>query len=226
MAFLALAFLSAIVIVIPIFGPFWQGFKIFHALLSQDQRYMSSFATMLADTMSGANVPFNLTRQQLARDQAKLLGRIFFAIIYIYALYISSKRLSDLLRACFITFFFFIALALSNFEVWYGIWPIMLAILLPSTVVSLSMLVFAYGVSLSVINYTFLIAWLGASEPNYALANNLAYLMTFVPAILILFCFTLHQLFSSNAKIAEEQVLEQEPVDELVPLHTRERASA
>lgn len=216
MTYLALAFLSALVIVVPIFGPFWQGLNTFHALLSQDQRYMSSFATMLADTVSG----------QMTRDRAKLLGRIFFGIIYLYALSISSKRLSDMLRACFITFFFFTALAVSNFEVWCSIWPIMLATLLPSTVVSLSMLVFAYGVSLSVTNYVFLVAWLGFTEPSYALANNLAYLMTFVPPILILFCFTLQQILSANPKIAKDRASEQKPVDELVLMHVRERTSA
>lgn len=198
MTYLALALLSALVIIIPIYGPFWQGFETFHSLLFQDQRYQSSFATMLADTVSG----------QMTQDQAKLLGRVLFAIIYLYALYLSRKRLTDMLLACFITFFFFIALAVSNFEVWYAIWPMMLAILLPSPVVSLSMLIFAYGVSLSVINYIFLVRWLGVTEPSFALANNLAYLMTFVPSILIIFCFTLQQLLSANSKRAKDRVLE------------------
>lgn len=203
MTYLALAILSAVVIVVSIYGPFWQGLKTFQALLSQDQRYMSSFATMLADTVSG----------QMTRDRAKLLGRVPFGILYLYALTLSRKRLPDMLRACFITLFFLTALAVSNFEVWYAIWPMMFAILLPSTVVSLCMLVFAYGVSLSVTNYVFLVAWLGFTEPSYALANNLAYLMTFIPSILILFCFTLQQMVSSQA-------WEKKPVDESVNANT------
>jgi len=189
MIYLALAIFSALVLILSIYGPFWQGLQTLNALQSQDKRYMSSFATMLADTSLG----------KVTRDQAKLLGRVFFGIIYLYALTLSQKRLPDMLRACFMTLFFLVALAVSNFEVWYAIWPMMLAILLPSTVVSLSMLVFAYGVSLSVTNYVFLASWLGFTEPSYALANNLAYLMTFMPAILILFCFTLQQILSTHS---------------------------
>ncbi|HEY4032354.1 MAG TPA: hypothetical protein VGL94_00125 [Ktedonobacteraceae bacterium] len=212
--YLALVIFSTLMLFMLVYAPFWQGIKTLNALQSQDQRYMSSFATMLADTSLG----------KVTRDQAKWLGRVLFGIIYIYALFLSRKRLPDMLRACFLTLFFFTALAVTNFEVWYAIWPMMFAILIPSTIVSLSMFVFAYGVSLSVIDYIFLASWLGFTEPSYALANNLAYLMTFMPAILMLFCFTLQQIVSVKPKIDKGRVQAESPADE--PVNVKERASS
>jgi hypothetical protein len=213
MAYLAVAISSALVLVIVIYTPFWQGFKTFSSLLSQDTRYMASFATMLADVSSG----------KVTLNQAKLLGRVLFGIIYIYTLSLSRKRLSDMLRACFIAFFFFTALAVSNFEIWYAIWPMMLAILLSSRAVSLSMFVFAYGVSLSMTNYVFLGAWIGFTDSNYALINNLAYLMDFMPAILILFCFALQQMLSVNSKKGKSRAMAEGLASE--PAVVKERVS-
>ena len=182
--YLILAILSALLLVVVIYGPFWGGIATLNPLLSQDQRYMSSFSTMLTNISSG----------QITQGRAKLLGRVLFGIIYLYALFLSTQRLPDLLRACFLALFFFLALAVTNFEIWYAIWPVMFGILLPSAAISLSLFVFVYGASLSVTTYVYLWVWLGLTDPNLALVNDLAYLITFMPAILILICSALQQI--------------------------------
>jgi hypothetical protein len=200
MTYLTLALLSALLLVVAIYGPFWRGLNSLNTVLSQDQRYMSSFSTMLTDISSG----------QVTQDGAKLLGRVLFGITYVYALFLSTKRLPDMLRACFLALFFFLALAVTNFEIWYGIWPAMFAILLPSVAVSLSLFVFVYGASLSVTAYVYLWVWLGLTTPNLAIVNNLAYLITFMPAILIIFCFALQQMLS--VKYAIDKSLPDDPM--------------
>lgn len=193
--YLALAITTSLALIVIIFGPFWQGLKTLDPLLFQDQRYMSSFSAMLTD-ISSANI---------TQDQAKLLGRILFGGIYIYALFLSTRRLSDMIRGCFITLFFFLALAITNFEIWYAILPAMLAIITSRIAVPLAMLLFVYGASLSVTTYVYLWPWLGLSSSNLALVNNLAYLITFMPAILLLLCFVLQQGLSVKYRVYKDQ---------------------
>jgi hypothetical protein len=189
--YLILAILSALLLVVVIYGPFWGGIATLNPLLSQDQRYMSSFSTMLTNISSG----------QITQGRAKLLGRVLFGIIYLYALFLSTQRLPDLLRACFLALFFFLALAVTNFEIWYAIWPVMFGILLPSAAISLSLFVFVYGASLSVTTYVYLWVWLGLTDSNLALVNDLAYLITFMPAILILLCLALQQILPKEESL-------------------------
>jgi hypothetical protein len=188
--YLILAILSALLLVVVIYGPFWGGLATLEPLLNQDQRYMSSFSTMLTNISSG----------QITRDVAKQLGRVLFGIIYLYALFLSTRRLPDMLRACFLALFFSLAFAVTNFEIWYAIWPVMFGILLPSVAISLSLFVFVYGASLSVTIYVYLWVWLGLTDPNLALVNDLAYLITFMPAILILLYFALRQVLQLTAQ--------------------------
>jgi hypothetical protein len=106
-----------------------------------------------------------------------------------------------MLLGCFVALFFFLAFAVTNFEIWYAIWPIMLAIITARTVPSLAAFLLAYGASISATSYYYLWVWLGLSSPNLALINNIAYLITFMPAILVLFGSVLQQTLSMDYSV-------------------------
>jgi hypothetical protein len=194
MVYLALAILSALLLVIVIYRPFWDGLKALDPLLSQDQRYEASFSTMLTDVSSG----------QITLDGAKLLGRVLFGISYTYALFLARKRLPDMLLGCFIALFSLLALGVTNFEIWYAIWPVMFAILIPNTMVTLSMLVLLYAASLKETFDYFVLAWLGFTDSNFALRNSLTYLMIFMPATLIFYCLALRKMVPIKHNIETE----------------------
>jgi hypothetical protein len=170
--------LSALALVIALYAPFWQGWQTISGTITQDQRYMSSFSTLL-------NFLFP---QNVSLEQGKLLGRILYVPFYLFALFLSSrKRLTALLLGSFIALFFVQVLALSNFDIWYAIWSMMLASLLPPIAYRLAALLFVYGTSLSVTLYYYVWIWLGLQDPrNLSLMNAIAYVLTFVPALLIL----------------------------------------
>jgi hypothetical protein len=195
LTYVALAITGSLLLVAIIYAPFWQGFKTLDPVLSQDQRYMSSFSTMLIDISSG----------HITLDQAKLWGRILFGVAYLFALFLSTRRPSDMVRGCFVALFFFLAFGVTNFEIWYAIWPIMLAITTAQTLESLAVALFAYGTSLSVTTYVYLWVWLGVNNTNLALVNNLAYLITFLPATLILFGFALQSALSIASRFYKSQ---------------------
>ncbi len=189
----ALAILSAIALVIIIGGPFWDGLKTLNPLLSQDQRYEASFSTLLTDISSG----------QITLDKAKLLGRILFGISYLYALFLSRKDVHSMLCGCFIALFSLLALGMTNFEIWYAIWPVMFAVLLPNTMVTISMFILLYTASLKEAFDYFLLGWLGFTDSSFALRNSTTYIFIFVPAILIFFCLTLRKMVSIKVQDRE-----------------------
>lgn len=186
MAYLALATLSALLLVIAIAGPFWDGLKTLNPLLSQDQRYEASFSTMLTDISSG----------QLTLDKAKLVGRILFGISYLYALLLSRKDFLYMIYGCFIALFSLLALGVTNFEIWYAIWPVMFAVLLPNTMVTMSMLLLLYAASLKETFDYFLLAWLGFTDSAFDIRNSTTYLLIFMPTTLIFFCLRLRKMLS------------------------------
>lgn len=170
--------LSSLALIIALYSPFWQGWQTVSGTITQDQRYMSSFCTLL-------NFLFP---QNVSLEQGKLLGRILYVPFYLFALFLSSrKHLTDLLFGSFIALFFVQVLALSNFDTWYAIWPMMMAALLPQLVYRLAALLFVYGASLAVTLYYYVWIWLGLQDPrNLSLVHTVAYVLTFVPALLML----------------------------------------
>ncbi|GAC1519215.1 MAG: hypothetical protein NVS3B14_21430 [Ktedonobacteraceae bacterium] len=193
--YVVLATVTSLALIIVVYGPFWQGTKTLAPLLFQDQRYMSSFSTMLTDITSG-----NVTL-----DQAKLLGRILFGAIYVYALFLATRSKISMLQGCFITLFFLLALGVTNFEIWYAIWPAMFAILLPRVTTHLSVILFMYGSALSVTIYYYIWVWLGFTASALAFVNDLAYLMVFGPALLLLFGFALQRWLSVKQVTGTDQ---------------------
>jgi hypothetical protein len=178
---------SSLALIIALYAPFWQGWQTISGTIIQDQRYMSSFCTLL-------NFLFP---QSISLDEGKLLGRILYVPLYLFALFLSSRKLlTDLLFGSFIALFFVQVLALSNFDTWYAIWPMMLAALLPQIARRLAALLFVYGASFSVTLYYYVWVWLGLQDPlNLSLVHAIAYILTFVPALLILLVQSRRWLF-------------------------------
>jgi hypothetical protein len=190
--YVAVVTLFSLALISALYWPFWQGWKTFERLGFQNSLYMSSFSTMLTDLSSG----------QVARDQAKWLGQIWFGIIYAYALFLATQSKVRLLQGCFLASFSFLAFGVTNFEIWYAIWPVIFAVLLPAVTTQLSMLLFLYSTSLSVLLYGYLWVWLGVTDSALALINDVAYLMVFGPAFLLLGGFTLQRWFSGKPRHA------------------------
>jgi hypothetical protein len=187
-------FLQAIVVsfllIMVIYLPFWSGPNTLLSVLHEDSIYMASFATMLYDTSA----------MQISLDQGKLIGRVIFGCFYLYALFLSTKSLPNMLQGCFLTLFFLVTLATSKFEIWYAIWPVLLAVLVPRREYSLAVFLFTYGASISVTLYVYIWVWLGVNDQTVAVIHNLAYLISFAPALLLLFGFALKQFSAAQYK--------------------------
>jgi hypothetical protein len=169
------------------FAPFWSGTRIFESLLSEDQFYISSFSTLL----------FEITSSHLSLEQGKLLGRILFVLIYLYALFLSTRNTPTMLRGCFLALFFFLAFGTPKFQIWYALWPAVLAAVTPQRVTLATAFLLTYGAMLSNCVYQFLFPMLGpAVGDGFMFSNSLAYLIVFMPAVLLLFCVTLKKVLS------------------------------
>ncbi|HZR39284.1 MAG TPA: hypothetical protein VFB12_04165, partial [Ktedonobacteraceae bacterium] len=177
-----------------IYLPFWSGQDTIHSLLNEDNIYMASFATMLHDT-SGLHISL---------DQGKAIGRVIYGLFYLYALFLSTRKLPDMLRGGFIALFCLVAFATSKFEIWYAIWPVMLAVLTGRREQSLAAFLLTYGASISVTMYVYLWVWMGVNDQTLAVIHNMAYLISFAPALLLLFCSALRQLSAIQYKHSPE----------------------
>lgn len=191
---LKIVVISVLLIAI-VYGPFWSGLHTFDSLLSEEQSYISSFSTMLVE-ISPTPIPLS---------QGKLLGEVIFAFFYLYALFLSTRNRQKLLYGCFITLFFFLAFATPKFQIWYAGWPAMLAVLTLRTDKLLAAFLFTYGASLSNSVYQFLFTMMGATGDAFMFSNSLAYLITFLPALLLLFCFALRWVFSLSVQNRVDQ---------------------
>ncbi len=175
---------TSIFLIALIFGPFWAGSHTLDASLDQEHYFIASFSTLVHDISS----------KQITLENAKLLGRILFGIIYLYALYLSTKSLSSLIQAAFITLFFFLAFATGKFVPWYAIWPTMLAILLARVGETVAIGLFSYGTALSTVVYQYFFVWFGLTVPSLDASNTLAYLLCFLPAIILFYCFIMKRI--------------------------------
>ncbi len=175
----------SLLLVAILYGPFWSGTRTFESLLSEDQSYISSFSTML----------FEITPTPLPLEQGKLLGRIVFALCYLYALFLATRNKPTMLRGCFFALFFFLAFGTSKFQIWYAIWPAALAAVTPQRTILATTFLLTYGAMLSNCVYQFLFPMLGTTVGDgFMFSNGLAYLMVFMPALLLLFCATLKEV--------------------------------
>jgi len=180
----------SLLLIILLYLPFWSGLNTLLSLLHEDSIYMASFATMLHDTSA----------MQISLEQGKLIGRIIFGLFYLYALFLSTRSLPDMLRGCFLTLFFLVAFATSKFEIWYAIWPVIFAVFTARKEQSLAAFFLTYGASISVTMYVYIWVWMGVSDRAVAVIHTMAYLISFAPALLLLCGFALRQLSSTLYK--------------------------
>lgn len=194
--YLGAAGLGAAVLAISVYAPFWRGFETLHGSLLSNQRYVESFSTVILTSVPG-----------LSLDNAVLIGRLLFVPVYGFAMWIAVRSLPELARASFIASLGFLALAITNFKVWYGL----LAVALGAAVVRLpervSVILFACGATLSTALYSYVWWWRGLGNPgSLTFVNNLAYLIAFLPAIYALVYLSLTEPRDSGEREDEQPV--------------------
>ncbi len=161
--------------------PFWNGIDTITKLTFQSHRYVDSFSTLLTSLL-----PIGITL-----DQAAFVGWILFVPLYNYVLWLGAGDLEDLLRACFVVMFGFLALGVSNVEGWYVLWPVVLASAIPRLAERMSAVLLSIGATLSAILYGYVWVWMGLTDLHaFNVVNNLSYIITFAPAALVLIGLT------------------------------------
>ena len=120
-------------------------------------------------------------------DHAQRISRVVFLIPFIYCLFLARKSKEDFLRACFYMLFFFLALGISNFKIWYAVWPVILAAIIPHRVVQTTAIIFACCAALSVTVFSYIWMWFGVRNPTtFTWVDSIAYFVTFLPPMLFL----------------------------------------
>jgi len=165
---------SMLLLVVLAYWRFWEGVVTLTHLLYQTQRFLVSFSSVVVQLFPGT----------ISLDGATLLGRAFFAVVYLYALQLSIRGGVALLQACFLAMFAFVGLGVTNFESWYGAWPVLLGAAVPRLPERAATLLFAWGATLGAAFFGYVWVWLNLSQDGFVLANKLSYLLAFLPAAL------------------------------------------
>jgi len=175
--YLTSSFATAFIIVAVAYYPFWRGFDTFSRSLLENQLRVESFSSVVLDQL-GASVSPNT---------ATLIGRVLFIPVYAYALWLARLSFTDLLRGCFFTLFAFLGLAVTNFKIWYATWPTFPAVATGRVQERTASVLFGFGSTVSAAFYGYLWVWKGISRPDsFPFVNNLAYVVAFLPATLVL----------------------------------------
>jgi hypothetical protein len=157
--------------------PFWNGLETITRLTSQSHRYVDSFSTLLTSVLP-LGIPL---------DQAAFIGWVLFVPVYNYVIWLCAGDIGELLRACFVVMFAFLALGVSNVEGWYVLWPVVLVATIPRFPERLAAFLLAAGATMSAILYGYVWVWMGLKDPHaFTVVNNLSYLATFAPAAIVL----------------------------------------
>lgn len=200
---------ASLLLTFVVFIPFWAGSRTFDSFFFISRINLSSFSIFLNDISS----------QTISLDQAKQLGLFVFGCIYLYALFLSSRRIENMLRGCFITMFALLAFGVSNIQVWYTIWPFALAILVPSTGEVLMASLCIYGATLTELVHAYVWPWVNIqiNVSAYYIVNSVAYLIIFLPALLLLFVLEGRYIFKGVAqKFATRKVVREEETTQLL----------
>ena len=169
------------------FTPFWEGSRTLQRFLSETQGQLYSFSMFLQD-LSSQRIPFN---------QATQIGWALFAICFSYALWLSSKDISHMLKGCAITMFALLAFIATYIQPWYLIWPFVLAILIPRTEVSLAAILLLYAATLVELIHAYIFPWGAYNDRSaFAIVNSVAYFTIFFPPMLFLLVSRFRQIFS------------------------------
>lgn len=173
--YLTITGFSCVAVAVIAYFPFWAGFGVIAHLLGQDQRHLSSFSTVLPGLFP-----------TVSESAATLAGRVLFVPIYGVCLWLATRDFESLLRGCFVAMFALLALAVTNFESWYVIWPAVLAGAAPRLAERLSTVLMSYGSVLLASFFGYLWVWYGLSPGGFMIADTLSYLLIFVPAAVAL----------------------------------------
>jgi hypothetical protein len=164
------------------YTPFWQGFSTLNRSFLEMRLHMQSFMSIL----------MNFFPNGFSFERAQLISRLVFLVPFIYCLFLARKSKEDFLRACFYTLFFFLALGISNFKIWYAIWPVIFAAIIPQRVVQTTAIVFACCATLSVAVFSYIWMWFSIKNPTtFTWADSIAYFVAFLPPIVLWMIVTL-----------------------------------
>lgn len=158
------------------FAPFWIGPETLQRFFAQVQEQRYSFDLLLHNFSSG----------KISLHQAQLIGWALFGACSFYALWLSSKNLSSLLKGCFITMFAVLALSATFIQPWYLIWPFVFAILIAQTEVWLAVFFLVCAGVLAEIVHAYLYPWAFHIPGTLATVNSTMYLAFFLPPMLLL----------------------------------------
>jgi hypothetical protein len=170
----SLAWSFAVVAVLA--APFWHGTNTISAIFSQNQRSANSLSSILSSLHSG----------KVGVDKTAIVGWIVFLALYAAVLWRSDTGIDRLLQGCFLVLFGFLALAASNVESWYLLWPALLAATVPFAPERACTFAFSYGSELAVVIFGYIFVWLGYDLGAVPLLNAATYFVTLVPAALVL----------------------------------------
>jgi len=176
-------------LILAIWAPFWAGPQTLQPLLNVTQGKLYSFSMFLQDFSSNS----------ISFANAELIGWALFGICFFYALWLSLRDLSHMLKGCAITMFSLLAFSATYIQVWYLIWPFVLAILIPRTEVSLAAILLLYAATLVELVHAYVFPWgTFSSTPAFAIVNSVAYFIIFFPPILFLLVSWFRQIFSPS----------------------------
>lgn len=182
-------------LVISSFAPFWVGTQTLGRFLKQISDLHFSFGSVLYDISSGA-ISFNI---------GQLIGWTLFGMCFLYALRLSLKDFSSLLKGCCVTMFAFLLFSATYIQVWYLIWPFALAILVPETWILLAVLLPLYAAILQQPIVGYIIGWGPNPSISTSTVNIITYLAIFSPPLIFLFA-ACNGIFSGSEKASRNLV--------------------
>lgn len=175
LAYLLRIGITTIVTVFTLLLPFWAGPQTLASVSNLAQYRLYSFSMLLND----------LTPLSVGQSQA--VGYMFFGCCYLYALWLATRRQSDIFFACFLTSFALLAFAVNYVQVWYLLCPCMLALLMPRLRMYGVVVLLSYAATIGELVHAYIWPW-GAYQnaSMYALVNSVVYLILFGPVLLLL----------------------------------------
>jgi hypothetical protein len=180
---------ACLLFTLALFLPFWAGPKTFERLATQNQGYLASFSMFLND-FSAATISL---------EQAKQVGLVLFVVVFLYALFLSTRQLRGLLQGCFLVMFALLAFSVTNVQPWYLIWPFVLALLIPQVRVALIAFVLVYGAVMAELVHAYVWPWGGIQNPAiFTIMNSMTYLVIFLFPLLFLAGMQLKELFQAR----------------------------
>ncbi len=163
-------------LIINCFAPFWAGPQTLNRFFKQIQGHRYSFSAFVYSISSGS------TSFQLA----ELIGWVLFGICFVYALWLSSKDFSSLLKGCCLTMFALLLFSATYTQVWYLIWLFALAVLIPQRWIVLAAIVPLYAATLEQPFDGYIFGWGANRSFSVATVNIIVYLVIFSPPVLFL----------------------------------------